>query len=982
MRDPVTDPVTDQGRIPIYTIGYGSRSLDEFIETLQRHEIAFLIDVRTTPYSRHKPEFTKDALSDALGERGIRYVFMGDTLGGRPEDEALRTGGKPDYEKMAASAAFARGVGRIENAFEQQQRVALMCSEGKPEMCHRSLLIGATLDERRIPVAHIDERGSLLSHADVIGRLHPGQPDLFDDGAAPGTAPGATPDAAADAPPDEPPMDDDPFADTPFDDAPPAWLDDAPDAPLAPPVEYATAPAPVERVTPEPVDVPDAKTLTAKLRTVFGLERFRPLQAEIVGNILQRHDTLVIMPTGGGKSLCYQLPAILFNGLTVVVSPLISLMADQVAQLQALGIEAATLNSSLSYSEQNEITARLRRGEIKLLYVAPETLLRQETLFLLDSCGVDCLVIDEAHCVSQWGHDFRPEYRQLSSVRSRYPHAVCAAFTATATPRVQADIKESLGFRSENEFIASFDRPNLMISVQPKINLYSQVLEFVLGHEGQSGIIYCATRRSVDDMSAFLSSHDVSVLPYHAGLDGETRSQNQTAFIRDNVNVMVATVAFGMGINKPDVRFVLHADLPQDVESYYQQIGRAGRDGLRANCQLLYSRGDVYTIRRFIDNGAESESRGRLDRLEAIVNWAESGDCRRRLLLGYFGEEYTEEGCELCDTCLRDENELEDLTVAAQKFLSCVVRVRQMFGANHVINVLRGSRAKAVLQRGHDKLSTYNIGTEYSTEQWKHLAQQFVQQDLLTQDMQYSTLQLTEKGHQVLRGELEVRGTLSQIAQPASAAELAEYDTGLFHLLREHRKQLADAANVPPYVIFPDRTLQEMSIYFPQSHASLSRIHGVGQAKMERYADEFLPVIREYCEANGLEERSNSASASTSRPSTPKHSPRSIQVGERFAGGETVEELMASYGVKRGTILSHLEKYLEAGHELSLDRVRELPQVSADVQADVLAAFAEHGSQFLRPVFDAINGRADWDELRAIRLVHALEGAAAQSEGE
>lgn len=967
--------MTDQARIPIYTIGYGSRSLDDFIDTLQQHEIAFLIDVRTAPYSRHKPEFSKKALSDALGKRGIRYVFMGDALGGRPEDEALRTGGKPDYDKMAASADFARGMDRIENAFEQQQRVALMCSEGKPEMCHRSLLIGATLDERRIPVAHIDERGSLLSQADVMERLHPGQPDLFDDGAAPDTTLGA----GTDAPHDEPPWEDDPFSDAPFDDAPlddapPAWLDDAPDVPMVPPAEYA---APAARVTPAPVAVPDAKTLTAKLRTVFGLERFRPLQAEIVGNILQRHDTLVIMPTGGGKSLCYQLPAILFNGLTVVVSPLISLMADQVAQLHALGIEAATLNSSLSYSEQNEIIARLRRGEIKLLYVAPETLLRQEMLLLLDGCGVDCLVIDEAHCVSQWGHDFRPEYRQLASVRNRYPHAVCAAFTATATPRVQADIKESLGFRSENEFIASFDRPNLMISVQPKINLYSQVLEFVRGHAGQSGIIYCATRRSVDDMSAFLRSHDVSALPYHAGLDGETRAQNQTAFIRDNVDVMVATVAFGMGINKPDVRFVLHADLPQDVESYYQQIGRAGRDGLRADCQLLYSRGDVYTIRRFIDNGAAGESQGRLARLEAIVKWAESSDCRRRLLLGYFGEAYTEESCELCDSCLRDENDLEDLTVAAQKFLSCVVRVQQMFGTNHVINVLRGSRAKAVLQRGHDKLSTYNIGTEYSTEQWKHLAQQFVQQDLLTQDMQYSTLQLTEKGHQVLRGELEVRGTLSQIAQPASAAELAEYDTGLFHLLRDHRKQLADAANVPPYVIFPDRTLQEMSTYFPQSHDSLSRIHGVGQAKMERYADEFLPVIQAYCGANGLEERSNSASASTSRPSTSKQSSRSIQVGERFAAGESVEDLMASYGVKRGTILSHLEKYLEAGHELPLDRVRELPQVSPDVRADVLAAFAEHGSQFLRPVFDAVDGRADWDELRALRLIHVLEGLAA-----
>ena len=437
------------------------------------------------------------------------------------------------------------------------------------------------------------------------------------------------------------------------------------------------------------------------------------------------------MPTGGGKSLCYQLPALLFDGLTVVASPLISLMQDQVTQLQQLGVSAVFLNSTLTHDEYLSTTRQIRRGAVKLLYIAPETLLRPETLLMLGECQMDCLAIDEAHCISQWGHDFRPEYRQLAQMRERFPNAVCVALTASATSRVRADIRQALGFRNENEFIASFDRENLAIAVEPKVDLDQQIIDFLTAHLDQSEIIYCATQRQVDTLHEELVANDISALPYHAGLDTETRQRNQTAFIRDNVRIMVATIAFGMGIDKPDARFVVHADLPQNMECYYQEIGRAGRDGLPADCLLLFSYGDVDTIQYFIRQGAASEQAGRRERLTMLVDWATSTDCRRIGLLGYFGEEYEVDNCQMCDNCLMEADEQIDLTIPAQKFLSCVARTGEIFGINHIVDVLRGSRTRRVLEFAHDKLSTYDIGKEYSAEQWKLLAGQFIRQ-LLT----------------------------------------------------------------------------------------------------------------------------------------------------------------------------------------------------------------------------------------------------------
>ena len=595
------------------------------------------------------------------------------------------------------------------------------------------------------------------------------------------------------------------------------------------------------------------------LKDVFGYDQFRPLQEEIINHILNRRDALIVLPTGGGKSLCYQLPALIFDGVTVVVSPLISLMQDQVMQLQQRGIHAVFLNSTLSHPEYVATMQRVKRGEVRLLYVAPETLMRPEILLMLDESNVACLAIDEAHCISQWGHDFRPEYRQLVSVRERFKAAVCVALTATATPRVREDIKQSLKIQEDNEFIASFDRENLFIVVEPKVDVSKQALEFLYAHRGESGIIYCQTKRQVESLAHELVEHGISALPYHADLDSETRRQNQEAFINGDTQVVVATIAFGMGIDKEDVRFVLHAGLPKEPESYYQEIGRAGRDGHRAECLLLFSYGDVDTIHHFIDQGAPSEQAGRLERLRTLVDWATSIECRRKGLLAYFGEEYENQNCGMCDNCLNVEMERVDLTIPAQKFLSCVVRTKQIFGEAFIIDVLRGSKAQKVIENRADKLSVYGIGKEYSKEQWKRLALQFLQQELLNRNPQHGSLRLAQRGWAVLRDKEQFWGFAVNLSDPIDedssdtiSDEPSEYSHELFERLRTTRRELADAEHVPPYVVFHDRTLREMAAQLPQSVEALIQIPGVGTAKVQKYADVFLPVICIHCQEHGV----------------------------------------------------------------------------------------------------------------------------------
>ena len=859
----------------LYTIGHDGRTLPDLIALLKQHHIEFVVDVRPNPITP-QPDFSQPNLIPQLQEQGLRYLFLGDS-----------------FRLKAEEPAYQYALQRLQNAYGQRRRVALLGRTAAPEQCPRGQHIGHALAQQNMAVWHIEEDGSLQPHATVANRPRPA-----------------------------------------------------------------------------------AHTPAEILRHTFGYPEFRPLQADIIHNALNRRDTLAIMPTGSGKSLCYQIPALLFDGLTVVVSPLISLMQDQVMQLHALGVSAAYLNSSLDYATYGQTVQDIRAGRYKLLYAAPETLLRDETLNLLAQTQLDALVIDEAHCISSWGHDFRPEYRQIAAVRQRFPSAVCLAFTATATPRVQQDIKQTLHFRDENEFLASFDRPNLFLEVLPKRDAIAQVLAFVRERPSiESGIIYCATRKQVDNITAALRHAGFNALPYHGGMDSETRAANQNAFIYDKVPIMVATIAFGMGINKPDVRYVLHADLPKDVESYYQQIGRAGRDGLPAHCRLLLSLGDVFTQRKLIESNDPAEQAGQHARLDEMVRWAQAADCRRNRLLAYFGETASPTTCDQCDNCRQTEHATADLTIAAQKFLSCVKRTGGRFGASHIIKILRGSRDKKLLQWGHDKLSTYNIGQEFSNHEWQFLAQQFVQMDLLEPDLQYQTLKLTAEGEAVLKGK-PVAGRLPQLEdglpRKESAADLSPRHPELFEVLRRKRAELAAELNYPPYAIFPDRTLIEMATYLPQSPASLANVHGVGELKLKRYGEPFIKLIQWYCRNNGLAEEARPTTAVPSSPPPTSLSPRALQMAQAFTNGRTIPDLVREQGVKRQTIISHLGDYVKAGHKLPAERLQEESELTAEQQAAVMTAFDTHGGDYLRPIYDALQGQVDYDELHLWRIIWTI----------
>ncbi len=708
------------------------------------------------------------------------------------------------------------------------------------------------------------------------------------------------------------------------------------------------------------------------LKDTFGYDTFRPLQCEVIDNILARRDTLAVMPTGGGKSLCYQIPSLLFEGLTVVVSPLISLMKDQVEQLRAFGVPSLFLNSSLAPQEYQDNMEYVRRGEVKLLYIAPETLLTPRILSLLDSVQVDCITIDEAHCISEWGHDFRPEYRQIVDVRKRFPTAVCLALTATATARVRQDIRTTLKFATTNEFIASFNRENLYIEVMQKRDAYAQTMDMLQRYREQSGIIYCFSRRQVDELAAYLALRGYSVRPYHAGLEDSERRQNQEAFIRDDAQIIVATIAFGMGINKPNVRFVIHFDLPKSIEGYYQEIGRAGRDGLSAHCLLLYSYSDVAKINYFIDQKEGNEKRVAIEHLNAIVRYAEDERiCRRKPLLNYFGESTSADNCSNCDNCTSAPTPLTDITVYSQKFLSCVKRADEKFGAGHIADILLGSKNEKVLRWEHDKLSTYGIGTELTKKQWMHIARQLLTMGYLKQEGEYHTLSLTAKALEALRKREIVFGVLEEaerVKKEGKRKEEVEYNHALFAVLRQKRKELADMAGVPPYVIFSDKTLVEMAVYYPQSITSLLTISGVGQVKLRQYGETFLEVIQTYCENHGLKEKQKVSVREKSNSNR-----RYMIVADAYNAGETLQSLMERYRVTVGTILDHLARYLAAGNKLrSGDDLQSFSSATREQQKATFAAFDEFSPTFLKPVYDKLNGQLNYDDLKILRLIYLI----------
>ena len=718
------------------------------------------------------------------------------------------------------------------------------------------------------------------------------------------------------------------------------------------------------------IPVVQTKSPREILRSVFGFDSFRPLQQEIIDCVLGGTDAVVVMPTGGGKSLCFQLPALVFDGLTVVVSPLISLMHDQVLQLRGNGVRACLLNSALDRGQYLENLNDLRAGRVDLLYLAPETLLKDNVLSLLRQARVACFAVDEAHCISEWGHDFRPEYRQLAAVRQDIAAPVCIALTATATPRVRQDIERVMQLRGCRQFLASFDRPNLTLRVTERTHASKQVLEFVTAHANERGIVYCGTRKNVDAAADMLQQHGVRALPYHAGMDSESRRTNQERFIRDDVDVIVATIAFGMGIDKPDVRFVLHRDLPKSLESYYQEIGRAGRDSLASECLMLHGPADIANIQYFIREKSRQEQAVAQAQLNVMLGYAESNACRRRPLLEYFGEAYKPPQCGACDNCL-DPPELVDVTVPAQKLLSCVYRTGQRYGAGHVVDVLRGSSNQKVLGMGHDQLSTYGIGTELTRQQWMHMCRQLVQQGLLVQDVNHGGIHLAPSATPVLRGEQPVEGTIrakskERRQRKKRAAEgVGAYDDALFDRLRQLRKQQADVESVPPYVVASDRTLMSMAADLPRTKAAMLRVHGIGQAKLSRYGDLFMDAIKGWCAERGM---ADAAPEPDPEPEPERKSDRHMVVGRALAAGSTVGDLASTMGIKPTTIATHARTYLLEGHPIDPTVFSRESALSPADQSAVLAAIEAHGAEYLRPVFQALHERIAYDDLRLIQL--------------
>ncbi|MFE4105060.1 DNA helicase RecQ [Almyronema epifaneia] len=730
---------------------------------------------------------------------------------------------------------------------------------------------------------------------------------------------------------------------------------------------------PLDGSVPPALDQTNFPSLEKALKHFFGYDQFRLRQRQVIEDVLQNRDSLVVMPTGGGKSLCYQLPALLKIGVTLVVSPLIALMQDQVEALRDNGIAATFLNSSLSLTQLRQREAALLQGQIKLLYIAPERLLSDAFLPLLQrlaqTVGVAAFAIDEAHCVSDWGHDFRPEYRQLRFLRQQYPTVPMLALTATATERVREDIVEQLQLRHPALHITSFNRQNLYYEVQPKgRQAYAQLLALVQQHAG-TGIIYCLSRRRVDEIALRLQQDGVAALPYHAGLSDAARQENQSRFIRDDVRVMVATVAFGMGINKPDVRFVVHYDLPRSLESYYQESGRAGRDGEAAHCTVFLGYGDIATVEFLIDRKPDPrEQRIARQQLRQVIDYAESAVCRRQIQLAYFGEDFAG-SCQNCDNCCSPPP-LEDWTIEAQKFLSCVARCRERFGMTHIIDVLRGSRKRRLLELNHDQLSTYGIGKDHSLDDWRLLGRSLLHQRLVDETSDgYSVLKLNAASWQILRGQLAVQiaipKPLSTAVGETSDRTPAEVSL-LLGKLKALRKRLADEQGVPPYVVFAESSLRQMAQQRPQTLDAFAQISGVGNRKLAQYGQVFTTEINQFCQEHNLSPQTKNRIVSTTQTLTSTH----LTTLQLYQQGLTPAEIAIERGLRLSTISDHLARLIESGQPVELDRL-----VSRERQAVIQQAIATMGDMPLRELREHLGSTYDYSE---IRLVKAAWHQAAQ----
>ena len=734
------------------------------------------------------------------------------------------------------------------------------------------------------------------------------------------------------------------------------------------------------------------------LQRVFGFSEFRPHQSELVEGLLAGRDVFGVMPTGGGKSLCYQLPALMLKGTAVVVSPLIALMKDQVDGARANGIKAAYLNSTLAYQEAQEVESAYRAGELDLLYVAPERLamsgfaaqLRQNP-----AGGPSFFAIDEAHCISEWGHDFRPDYLFLGQLKTLFPGVPIGAFTATATEKVAADIELRLGLGGGVKIRASFDRANLFYEVRQKRDWETQLVEFVRERPDQSGIIYRTSRKSVDATAAMLKANGINAAAYHAGMEAGARSRTQDDFIRDNITVMVATVAFGMGVDKADVRFVVHGDLPKNIESYYQETGRAGRDGEASHCLLLYSPGDAMKIRRFFDDVSDQEEKRRLAALlQSMERFASVPTCRRINLLAYFNEDYGKDTCGSCDFCLGSFTQV-DASRDAQMLLSAVTRTNGKFGAVHVCDIVAGAQTAKIKQFEHHALPTYGVGKDRPKAYWRSVLDALLASGKLRLSRdQFPVPQMTEDGRAVMSGREAFVMNKDKRVEPekqkrGAAAVHLDFHDGLFEYLRGIRKEVADAGNVPPYVVFSDRSLKEMAAYMPACEEDFVRLHGVGESKVAKFGERFMAEVKVYV--------SQHPDVTAQRLTLPQTIARpSVRSAARPAGGSTAKSGKPTAKVKRGmsetfqitlqmikkgmslndiasqrslgvgTIESHVARWIDEGEALELRTF-----VSEEVETEARALFAEHGLEALRPIFEGSQERVSYGEARIVcAIIH------------
>jgi len=707
-----------------------------------------------------------------------------------------------------------------------------------------------------------------------------------------------------------------------------------------------------------------------QLKAYFGFDRFLPLQEEIITKVLAKRDTLVLMPTGGGKSLCYQLPALRLKGLTLVVSPLIALMKDQVDGLGANGVPAGLLNSTLAAQEANQVQDQARQGKIKILYVAPERLALPGFQRFLQSLDVSLIAIDEAHCISEWGHDFRPDYRNLKSLRRDFPGVPVIALTATATEPVREDIVNQLGLDKPEIFISSFNRPNLTYTIQPKAEPLGSLLHLLEKHQGGSAIIYRFSRKATEETALELSERGFSALPYHAGLERDLRRETQEKFIRDQVQIVVATIAFGMGIDKPDVRLVVHYDLPKTVEGYYQETGRAGRDGLPSDCVLFYSYGDRSKQEYFISQIEDDDEREKAhNKLDQVLVLCDLQTCRRAYLMEYLGESWPQTDCGGCDICLLPREEF-DATEIAQKILSTAIRTGERFGVNYLVDVLRGSANKAVRTRGHHELPVFGISRDVDSDDLKEMVRSLVTNGLLAQNGgDYPTLGVSQRGHKFLKDREKL--TLTRPKQAAPVRQVAfpgdretAYDTKLFDELAALRLEIATDREVPAYQIFGNKSLQQMAFHMPQNELEFSKISGVGDAKLRDFSERFLEVINEYVEANG-----QPAAVNRVPVSAPKNRVRGISMSIRetkdlVAQGLSFEEVAEQRGISETTIRSHLERFIQEGGQVDLGHLMP-PE---DRRIKIAAAFKEMGEARLTPVREFLGDDYTWDELAVVRM--------------